>query len=166
MTKDYVIDDNQKLTVSYSPLSGKFTFELNGVKSEKIDKRHYEIKDGENVRQFAITGSNMAGINFNYDGKVYPVTDKSPFYVFLLGAVPLLLTLVLGSIRALAEAGFYFVGGAIGGAIGGLFSALAIMLSLVAPKPWQKILICLGCILVSFAICFGIGNAIVAGAKH
>ena len=147
---------------------GTYKIYLDDKEFKKLSKTAYELElTGDDVFTEAKTicaniyGSFLSGSYLRIEGKTYNLLTKVPWYAYILSAIPLILSVVLGNMRSLAEAGFYYVGGAIGGGISGLFLALIIYANGIAQKWYYRLLFSLLLIAAAFFICLGIGNAIV-----
>lgn len=166
MERKFITSENDTIRVNYSAFSGKIEIFFNGKIARKISKRVYKVSVGDDVKNIEVEGNLFSGVYLHYDGRSYQIQGKLPIYVFILGVIPFIMTMVLGNLRALADAGFYYVGGAIGGGLSGLFSALGIALCSLPSKHWLRILILVLSIAITFAACYGIGNFIVFLAKQ
>lgn len=157
-----IIDTNiGKVEVNEGLFTGKFSLTVNNVTAEKTTKRYFKYNDGENDHTLVILGNHFSGLFLSVDKKYYTICEKLPIYIYILGFIPFVMTMVLGTIPTFAQAGFYYVGGAIGGAISGGLSLVGIFLASYVKKWYFRLLIVIVSIIVTFLICFGIGNLIV-----
>lgn len=162
MTTVYNDPEIGNIEFSYSALTERSKVIINGVQATRINKRTLKVDMPEETYEIHITGNVFSGIKFSCKEKVFVVTEKAPWYVYVLGIIPFVMTLVLGTIPTLPKAGFYYVGGAIGGGISGALSAIGIFLAAFSKKHIYRLLILFGIIVLTFLVCWGIGNAIVS----
>lgn len=132
----------------------------NGVAFKKISKKEFALSSDYEEITVRFNGNLFKGIVVSVGKNNYQLLDPAPWYMYIFGFIPILMNIILGNNPILPQYGFYYIGGAIGGAIGGIFTVLSLVLSSLVKKPILKILIALGCIVASFAISFGLGNAI------
>ena len=161
MKKEFEIEGIGKVQVTHNWFTGSFSFKINDQKMKKMSRLTYVLGSGDDKITLYRVGNGFKGFGFILNKVYYSLTKPAPKYVYILAAIPLPMTLVLGNIQALVSAGFYYVGGALGGAIAGLFTGLIIYFGIADLKQWIKILICILCIVATFFTCFGIGNLIV-----
>ena len=157
------IEKHGKLFVHRSAWNGRYSFLLDGKCSVEVGKKEYEItlKSGEVVH--ITTGGNIfTGLYIEVDGIKYPINQKIEIYFFIITIAIATASMAIGNIPSFAEMGFYYVGGAIGGGISGCLCALAIGLCIAVKKKWLKWIVCLADLLLTFFICFGLGNLIVS----
>ena len=128
---------------SYNSFTGRYNACINGVKATRIEKKVLFVSLPQNSYKIYIYGNLFSGIWFSVKEKMFVVTEKCPWYVYVLGVIPFVMTMVLGNLPMLVDAGFYYVGGAIGGGISGLFSALAIVFAAFTRKHIFRLLILL-----------------------
>lgn len=165
MTKTFNDADIGKIEFAYNAWTGRFNARINGIQATRADKRTLKVVDGEKVYLIFIYGNVFTGITFVCSKKRFVVTKKAPWYVYVLGLLPFVMTMVLGNIGALAELGFYYIGGAIGGGISAALSFLAIFFSAFVNKHIWRLLILFGVIIITFLACWGLGNAFVETVK-
>ena len=151
---------------SYNSFTGRYNACINGVKATRIEKKVLFVSLPQNSYKIYIYGNLFSGIQFSVKEKMFVVTEKCPWYVYVLGVIPFVMSMVLGNLPMLVDAGFYYVGGAIGGGISGLFSALAIVFAAFTRKHIFRLLILLLAIVLTFLACWGIGSAIVSIATN
>ena len=161
MKKEIKLEDGEMLSVKQNLWTGTYYITYKNKVAKKLTKNAYIIVDGEEKHVFNIYGNLFKGISLSFQHKYYLLFEPIPWYAYILGFLPFVMTMVLGNLAFLANLGFYYVGGGIGGGISGALSFLGIMISAYFPKHWQKILILLASIVVTFGICFGLGNLIV-----
>ena len=149
------------VTVNENIWTGRFALSLDGKVLKRQGRKQFVYNDGTSLHDLTISGNMFTGVYLKVDGVFRRIYPPTPWYVYVLCAVPFVLSMVLGNIVALAQAGFYYVGGAIGGGISGIYFALGLYLSRLSRKPWVKILILSGIILASFFTCWGVGTLIV-----
>ena len=166
MKKEYVIENVGTFVVEQNSITGSFSVKKDGVQLIKTSRTSftYQTEDGTEDR-VVISGSAFKGLYVTIDGQVNTFSNPVPWYGYLLSVIPFVMTMILGNMTSLVQAGFYYVGGFIGGGISGVFVALSLYANTLLPKWWQRVLASLLCIALTFAICYGIGNAIVASAK-
>ena len=139
----------------------KFTITIDGEPMNRVYKKQYSLlRNGVNI-SFSLNGNVLKGLSIPYGRYTYILTTPVPWYSYVFASLVFIMTLTVGNISYFPEHGFYFVGGAIGGFIGGFCSMLSLYLSAMVSKWWQRILIGLGALLLTFGLCFGIGNLIV-----
>ena len=165
MKKTFIVNENKTLEVKQNMFTGLFTFSLGDHKFVRVDRQRFVLNKENEKNEIVVSGNFYHGFRFTFNGEEYILSTRLEWYVIILGFVPLILSIVLGSVRELAEAGFYYVGGAIGGAIGGAFTGLSIYLAGYLYKRWQRLLLALMAIILSFGLCFMIGNIIAAVSK-
>ena len=161
MKKEILLDDGEILSIKQNFWSGTYYFTYKNQTARKISRNTYRISDGEEKLVIFVYGNLFKGISISFRHKSYQIFDPAPWYAYVLGSIPFVMTMLLGNLGFLAESGFYYVGGGIGGGISGLLSALGVLMTAFLPKHWQKILVLLASIVVTFAVCFGLGNLIV-----
>lgn len=159
MKKELIIENLGKVLVKQNAFMGNFKLFINEKPIQKIGKTVFSVGN-DNPNRIYVSGNIIKGYILIFEKSVYKITAPLPWYVYALGIVPFVMTMVLGNIAFLAEQGFYYVGGAIGGGISGAFSALTFFLCGYNNKWWQRLLICFSAICITFGICFGIGNLI------
>ena len=166
MKKLIEIENVGTIEANQSILTGHFAFNFNGKPMRQLSKKEYEYpsENGKESVNIVLQGNIFKGMSFLLKDKVYKISEPVQWYIFAFALLPFLISLVLGNMPSLAKEGFYYVGGMIGGAISGLFSGLALFFSTYTSKFWIRVLICLACLIITFGICLGIGNAIVSAA--
>lgn len=160
MKKTFIISENKSLTAKQNMFTGLFTFSLNGKQFSRVDRRTFVLGNEKEKDEIVVSGNFYNGFSFTLNNEKYVLSTRLEWYVIVLGFIPLSLSAILGNVPELAEAGFYYVGGAIGGAIGGAFTGLSIYLAGYLMKRWQRLLLVLIAIILSFALCFMIGYII------
>ena len=168
MKKTFDIENIGKVEVIHNFFLGTYQIYLGDKEFKRLSKTSYVLETtGDDLFEkpktitAIISGNFVSGSYLLINNKSYELLKKVPWYSFILSAIPLILSVVLGNMRSLAEAGFYYVGGAIGGGISGLFLVLIIYANGIAQKWYYRLLFSLLLILAAFFICLGIGNAIV-----
>lgn len=146
-------------------VTGRFDFSIDGKKFVRESKKKYVLSEGEKQIVFDFDGNIFTGFVFSYNGQRYKITNAIPWYVYILTAIPFIMTMVLGNLQTLYDEGFYYVGGAVGGSISGAAWALGIYVSAYCEKLWVRLLICIIAIALTFGICFAVGNIIVSSTK-
>lgn len=148
----------------YNPWIGTVSVYHDGIKIPKAGKKAFYTEVNGEKYYISYEGNSFQGITLVIGGETFSFLPAAKWYSFVLATIPLILSLTLGNIVALGEAGFYYLGGALGGGISGLIGALGLFFSLGFRKWWQKLLIGLAAIAVGFLVCWGVANIIVASA--
>ena len=161
MTKTFKDENIGVIEFAYNAWTGRFNARINGVQASRLDKRTLKVAIEEKTYIIYTYGNVFTGINFTCEKKTFKVTEKAPWYVYVLGLIPFIMTMVFGNVPYFAQSGFYYIGGAIGGAISGMLSFLAIFFSAFVNKHIYRLLILFGAIIVTFLACWGLGNAFV-----
>ena len=161
MKKIFDIEEIGRLEINQNWFTGRFKVKINDKPMVKYSKNLYVLEENDNRVSLYLDGNVFKGFGFTLNHQFYEITKPLPWYIYVLALLPFIFTMVVGNISAVAEAGFYYVGGALGGAISGLFSGLALYFCGYLSKWWVRILVCLGCFIITFVLCFGIGNLIV-----
>ena len=166
MKKIIDIEELGKVEVNQNWFTGRFSFVVNNKELFKRNKTTYVLKQDDEELLFFLNGNSFKGFYLTYGGKQYKLTEPIEWYFIILTMIPFLMTMTLGSLTPLAEAGFYYVGGAVGGLISGAFTGFALYFCTITQKKWIKLLICLGAIILTFLVCLGVGNLIVHIARE
>ncbi len=138
--------------------TGKKKLTINGEELEKVSRKEFKTKSGEQV---TIKGNFVIGAKLIIGGEAVTIMPTVKWYEILLAIIPLILIIVWGNSVALCRI-VPVVGGAIGGAISGLCSAASLCFMKSVKQLWLKILIGVVFIVVSFGVCCGIGCIIVS----
>ena len=101
------------------------------------------------------------GTRLKIKSKTVLISPATKWYEYILGFMSLALVLIWGNSAALCEI-IPVIGGAIGGAIGGVFTVLSIVFMKETKNVLLKLLIGIGCLVATFAICALIGSAYVS----
>lgn len=109
---------------------------------------------------YEIKGNYAQGVSLKIYGETIEIVPKTQKYEYLIYFLPLIITLIWGFIPGLVEI-IPVVGGLIGGAISGAISFMLVIYGKATDKIAYKLLIALAGIIVSLAICAGIGYLIV-----
>lgn len=161
MKRTYIVKDGVTIEVRHNPFSGRYSVWENDESFRRVESKLFR-KDinGESVN-VRIDGNIFKGVSVRSCGTDFVFTEPCGWYTIALAIVPFVLSMVLSSITALANAGFYFVGGAIGGAVSGGLGMLGLYFSASMPKWWQRVLISVGFVILAFLACWGLGTLIV-----
>lgn len=165
MTKVYQDETIGKIEFAYNGWTGRFNARINGIQATRVNKRMLRVETDAETYIISIYGNTFSGISFVCKQKTFQVTEKAPWYVYVLGFIPFIMTMVLGFLPSLAEAGIYYVGGALGGGISGGLSFLGIFFASFMHKHIFRLLILIGMIVVTFFTCWAIGTMIVGAAS-
>ena len=161
MTKRFLIENLGELKVERKNIFKDFKFYINDIEAYQIDKKTYNVTiNGEEVFIY-ISGGSFKGLFATIKDNKYQILKGIPWYFVILILMSLATPLLFAHISYFAEHGIYVVGGAVGGAIGGAFVFLASALCAAFEKWWIRLLICIGCMILSFAVCLGIGSLLV-----
>ena len=160
--KIYNIENIGIVKVTNNAFTG-IKFYLDDHPLTKTSKNRFEtLKNNETIK-IQTYGNIFQGQYFkvnDIEGK-YQITDKIAWYCYIFVFIPIIISLVLGNIPALAENGIYIVGGF----IGGLFTGISLVISTLDINKFLKIILLILMPVITFLVLFGIGNAIVAGIK-
>ena len=137
---------------------GRKMLYINGAELEKLSKNVFRTESGEQV---TLKGNFATGVSMQIGAETIQLTPKIKWYEITLSVLPLILVLVWGNSATLCKI-VPIVGGAIGGLIGGVFCALNMVLVKKVRPVWLKILISVGMLGATFAVCYGIACAILA----
>ena len=165
MKKEFEVQEVGKLVVDFNFFSGGYKVYLNNELLPKVSKSSFSFTYQEKEERVYIGGNPFSGIDVRILNESFMFLEKMVWYQYILALIPIVMCLIIGNVPALAQNGFYFVGGAIGGAIGGLCTALSLYTNYYSNKWYIRLLLQILFIAAAFLICFGIGNAIVAGMK-
>lgn len=161
MVKQFMIDNLGEFKVEKTNIFTKYKYYINDIEAQQIGKNTYSVTiDGKEIRIY-FDGNAFKGHYVSIDGHIFQILKGLPWYCIALSVIALAIPLVFGNIRYFSEHGFYILGGALGGAIGGVIMSLSIALSFYIEKWWARLLISLGSVILSFGICYGIGNLLV-----
>ena len=166
MKEEFKFQEIGKVLVDANMLTGVVNVYKEGKKLNKISRSEYVYDDEDETKSVYVVGNIYKGIYVASGEETFTFFERTPFYIYALSIIPLLMTIILGNMQSLVEKGFYYVGGAIGGVIGAVFGFLIIWVSGLTKKPIVKILFALLLIIASFILCLGIGNLIVYVLTH
>lgn len=162
MKKEINHSEFGKIVYNENIWTGKRSISINGKQLTKISKTSYKMNlENEAGYYVNIEGNMFKGTCLKIKGKTVLISPATKWYEYILGFMPLALVLIWGNSRALCEI-IPIVGGAIGGAIGGVFTVLSIVFMKETKKAVLKLLIGIGCLAATFAICALIGSALVS----
>lgn len=161
------INDEQYGEILYeeSFWTGSKQLTVNGEKLEKLSKNTFSLHDGEKYISVTVSGNSMTGAKLLTESRTIQLTPKLKWYEILLALPGFILILVWGNSVALCSI-LPVVGGAIGGGISAALAVLTFFAIKRANKLWLKIIIAIIGVAVTFLICWGIGEAIVAAATN
>ena len=149
------------ITYEESNFSGKRSIYINGKQMHKVDKTTYEIKIEDNLVKVYIEGNSLKGAKLIVDKESYELFPKTIWYEYILTFLPFILILVWGNSVELCSI-VPVIGGAIGGAISGVLSYVSLTVMRKYTNPLIKILVGLGFVLLTFALCALLGYAFLA----
>jgi len=129
---------------------GKITYRENFFNGKQ------EVITDNDELVYEIVGNYAAGVSLKINGKLIEIIPKTKKYEYLIYFLPLIFVIVWGFIPKLVEI-LPVVGGLIGGAISGALSFVALIYGKATDKIYLKILISLAALIVSVAICAGLG---------
>ena len=136
--------------------SGKKKVSINGNLMTASSKLSFQTKiDGVDVKALLL-GNMFNGMTLKIDEEKFEVYPASKWYEYVLAILSLVLICVWGNSKALCSI-LPVVGGGIGGGISGASAFISLVLMKKVSNPLYKILIGLGMIIASFAICALIG---------
>lgn len=145
-----------EITYEESSWTGRKSLSINGAPLEKVSKKEFRTQDGKTA---TIGGNFLIGATLLIEGESIRLTPKIKWYEIALCIIPFILILVWGNVAALVKI-VPVVGGAIGGAISALMSVLSLFVMKSVKLTWQKVLIGVCFVAVTFGICCGIGLVI------
>lgn len=137
-----------------SAWTGKKELSINGQKLEKIDKTSFKLKTSDKETTAVVSGNYLSGSKLTIENEVIQITPAIKWYEYLLSAMIILLVCVWGNVVELCMI-VPILGGAIGGAISGLFAIVNLIVMKRTSKVWIKLLIWLGFMALTFAVCYG-----------
>lgn len=158
-----VINDEKYGQIAYeeSAWTGKKSICFNGVQLTKISKKEFALPAENGIVNVSVQGNYIKGAKLLIDGREIAVTPPVRWYEIAMSVAIFLLILVWGNSFTLCSI-LPVVGGAIGGAISGVFTALNLFIIKPIKNIGLKALISLGMCAASFAVCMGVGFAIVS----
>ena len=163
MEAEFNMEGTGLVHVKGNKRTGKFSIQVDGKPMNRIGKNVFSLGQGSDKLVLSISGNLLKGYSIPHGKLIYPLSSPVPWYCYIIPSASFAMAMVLGNIPYLAQHGFYFVGGAIGGAIAGLCSMLSLSFAALVSKWWVRLLICLGGLLLTFGLCFAVGNLIVWG---
>ena len=155
------IDGVGELSVTENFWTGSKTLSLNGVKLQKVSKKQFSCRLGEQILDIFIDGNFLTGLKCTVNGKTYKVTEAAKWYEYVLAIVPFVFIMVWGNIPATIKI-FPVISGALGGAISALLSFTSLYVMKMIKKPYLKVLVGLGFFVLTVLICYVIALAILS----
>ena len=164
MKKNYVSEKYGNIIYEESFWTGKKKVTINGTVLKAVSKTAFEYqRENENVRVY-VEGNMFKGAQLHVGDEKFLICDKTMWYEYILALLPFILNIVWGNSVELCAI-IPVVGGAIGGAISGCLAAVSLSAMKNTKNPLYKILIGLGVLAASFAVCALIGYYIVSSAQ-
>lgn len=150
-----------EIVFSESFWTGRKEISINGTQLKKIDKKTFEMADGQKA---ILNGNFLAGAKLLIGNDSIQIMPTVKWYDIVLSCLPFLLIMIWGNVVALCQI-VPVVGGAIGGGISGLTSFTNYALLRKVKPIWLKVVISIIMLGVTFGICAGIGYGILAAYK-
>ena len=160
MIKNYVSEKYGEIKYEENIWTGKKSVHINGVALSKVDKTSFSYNHDGLDMKVSIKGSIYKGSTLIVGEEKFEVYPKTLWYEYVLTILPIVLIIVWGSNIYLCSI-IPVIGGAIGGAISGVLGILSLSTMKNCNKPLIKILVGLGFLVGTFAICAGLGIALV-----
>ncbi len=109
MKRTYIVKDGVTIEVRHNPLSGRYSVWENDESFRRVESKLFR-KDinGESVI-VRIDGNIFKGVSVRSCGTDFVFTEPCGWYTIALAIVPFVLSMVLSSIAALANAGFFLL---------------------------------------------------------
>ena len=160
MIKNYVSEKYGAIKYEESIWTGKKSVQINGVSLNKIDKTTFSYNhEGLDIR-VRVDGNIYKGSSLIIDDESYEVYAKTLWYEYILAFLPIVLIIVWGNNVYLCSI-IPVIGGAIGGAISVALGIVSLSMMKNSNKALIKLLIGIAFLIGIFAICAGLGYALV-----
>lgn len=143
--------------------TGRKSLYLKGVSFQKVEKKRFEGRIGEEIVSAELVGSVMTGVKLTIQGETIQISPKPAWYVLFFSILIFAFNISWGNSSALCAI-FPIVGGAIGGLVSGLFAVFNVLWANKVKNAALKILIGLGCFAGMIVVCFLLAVVIVAMA--
>ena len=158
-----IVHDEQygEIVLEESFWTGKKQLTIGNIKPEKLSKNTFSFNDGEKFVSVTLKGNSMTGVKMIVGERTIQLTPPLKWYDIVLALPGFILILVWGNSVSLCSI-LPVVGGAIGGGLSAVLAFITFIAIKSTNKIWLKILIALAGAAVTFLICCGIGEAIVA----
>lgn len=158
-----IVHDEQygEIVLEESFWTGKKQLTIGNIKPEKLSKNTFSFNDGEKFVSVTLKGNSMTGVKMIVGERTIQLTPPLKWYDIVLALPGFILILVWGNSVSLCSI-LPVVGGAIGGGLSAVLAFITFIAIKSTNKIWLKILIALAGAAVTFLICWGIGEALVA----
>ena len=167
MKKDVDLGELGWLHINQNIWTGKFSFDLNGTPFKKVSKESYVIDFDDKTIKLYLSGNSFKGRYITIDSKIIEISKPIPWYTYILIAIPIILSIILGSISGLKNNGFYILhiggnytsvlmAGVIGGISGAIYFGLGAITAYITTLPIKKLYIKLLLALVVTIITIGV----------
>ena len=140
--------------------SGKREISIDHQKLTKKSRNVYSASTESGELTCQIKGSFLFGVSLKIDEEVIQMTEPCKWYEIFCSALICVFVLIWGNIPALCKI-FPIVGGAIGGAVSGAAMCVNILLMKRRKNVGIKLLIWLGMLAATVAVCFLIAEFII-----
>lgn len=143
-----------EITFIESFWTGKKQVLLNDQKLKKVDKNIFVFTDEEGKDiHVLLNGNYINGTTITIGSETIQATAKAKWYEYALAVMIFMIVLIWGNSKELCSI-IPIVGGAIGGAINGVMSFSTLIIMKPIKNVLVKILIALGMLVATIAICF------------
>lgn len=143
-----------EITFIESFWTGKKQVLLNDQKLKKVDKNIFVFTDEEGKDiHVLLNGNYINGTTITIGSETIQATAKAKWYEYALAIMIFMIVLIWGNSKELCSI-IPIVGGAIGGAINGVMSFSTLIIMKPIKNVLVKILIALGMLAATIAICF------------
>ena len=143
-----------EITFIESFWTGKKQVLLNNQKLKKVEKNIFVFTDEEGKDiHVLLNGNYINGTTITIGSETIQATAKAKWYEYALAIMIFMIVLIWGNSKELCSI-IPIVGGAIGGAINGVMSFSTLIIMKPIKNVLVKILIALGMLAATIAICF------------